>query len=540
MNNKKNIVYFLSALIIIISVLSGCNDNDGSGHIFKMNINSNPENLDPQLATDDSSIMVLGSMFRGLFKLDSAGVIQNDTVESYTVSPDGYTYTFKIKDGIVWEGIGDYSAPLTANDFEYAFKRIYDSKTSSPYEKTFKCIKNAISVNKGQKSLDELGVVAEDDNTLIISLEYPYYNFINLLTLPASYPCNEDFFVSTKGRYGLSPENCISNGAFYIKEWNYDKYWDNNYIILKRNKFNSENDRVYPAGLNFFIKDKQYNDTDYTDAKSDCLMSDESGIQVNSTANCYSYQNVLSGILINKDSDLLSNINIRKALTTSIDRQRYSSDLPDGFEVSDAIIPSDVTIMNKKVRDLLPDSNYSEYDNILSGNLWSNELYKMNISSVEGVSIMVNENYSAIDAIRNIAEQWQTNLDFICNVEVVSDKEYNSRIKSGEYDMIVVEDSIATSNIEDCFSFFVSGGDDNTFDYFNSNLNYSVNQIETARTLNDAVNYIQKAESVIIDDSQFIPVAFNDTYFYVGDNISDVEYSPFKRFVDFSKAKLID
>ena len=224
-------------MFFILLMFSGCEEDDGSGHTFKMNLASNPENLDPQMATDLSSRIVISNMMDGLVKMNEYGAIEADAAESYNISPDGLIYTFYLKKNIMWEAVNGYKALMTADDFVFAFQRIYDSGAlHSPYVERFSCIKNSSAVAAGKMSAERLGVTAADDYTLIIELEYPYYNFLEMLTTTAAMPCNRVFFESTKGKYGLDDESTISNGAFYLKEWNYDPYWDNNYIIIRRNK----------------------------------------------------------------------------------------------------------------------------------------------------------------------------------------------------------------------------------------------------------------------------------------------------------------
>ena len=86
-------------------MFSGCEEDDGSGHTFKMNLASNPENLDPQMATDLSSRIVISNMMDGLVKINESGAIEADAAESYSISSDGLVYTFNLKKNIMWEAM---------------------------------------------------------------------------------------------------------------------------------------------------------------------------------------------------------------------------------------------------------------------------------------------------------------------------------------------------------------------------------------------------------------------------------------------------
>lgn len=56
----------------------------------------NPESLDPQYASDTSSMTVIGNLFTGLVTMDDNGILSNGVAEDYSISDDGLTYTFKI------------------------------------------------------------------------------------------------------------------------------------------------------------------------------------------------------------------------------------------------------------------------------------------------------------------------------------------------------------------------------------------------------------------------------------------------------------
>ena len=219
MKHIRNIALVFFIMLFIFSV-SSCKEEDGSGHIFKMNIENNPKNLDAQMATDKESIMIITNMMEGLMKRQSSGAIVPAAAESFEMSEDGLVYTFYLKKNLKWDTAADFTADVTADDFVFAFQRIFDKGTKSPYKNDYLCIKNASKVANDIVGLNQLGVKAIDEYTIEFTLEYPYFDFLTLLTKTAAFPCNREFFEFTKGKYGMSAEATASNGAFYLKEWN--------------------------------------------------------------------------------------------------------------------------------------------------------------------------------------------------------------------------------------------------------------------------------------------------------------------------------
>lgn len=95
-------------------------------------------------------------------------------------------------------------------------------------------------------------------------------------------PCNEEYFIASQGRYGLSGDTTPSNGAFYIRSWDFDPYTitDNNHLILRRNAKNSETSPVIPSGLNFFIEGDEDFVDDFNSSVISCIAVDEEQLEL--------------------------------------------------------------------------------------------------------------------------------------------------------------------------------------------------------------------------------------------------------------------
>ncbi len=113
--------------------------------VLRANLGEEPPDLDPQTTTDTVSFVILNATLEGLVRLNPDGSIGKGLAESWDVSDDGKVYTFKLRDA-KWSD-GD---PITAYDFEYAWKRAIDPKTASQYAYQFYGIKNAKAFNTGE------------------------------------------------------------------------------------------------------------------------------------------------------------------------------------------------------------------------------------------------------------------------------------------------------------------------------------------------------------------------------------------------------
>ena len=162
-------------------------------------------------------------MYSGLVMKDGSGNIVCCNASDYSVSDDGCEYIFHLREDNYWffdenenDKIDDDEYyPVVAADYVFALRRILDPNMHSPYAKDFMCIRNSQYIASGSGTVNGLGAYAEGDYTLVIDLDKPCAEFLALMTTPAAFPCNEKFFESTKGRYGLDDRSVMSNGPFY-------------------------------------------------------------------------------------------------------------------------------------------------------------------------------------------------------------------------------------------------------------------------------------------------------------------------------------
>ena len=194
--------------------------------VFRKNNGSDPGTLDPHRAEGVPASNVLRDLYEGLVSEAANGDYIPGAAESWTISEDGKTYRFKIRDQAVWSN-GDR---VVAEDFVFSLRRSVDPKTLSNYSSMLYPIKNARDVVLGKAPTNKLGVTAENEKTLLIELEEPTPYFISLLTHSTTYPVHPAS-VKEHGSLFTRPENMISNGAFTLKDWRIQDY-----ILLKRNE----------------------------------------------------------------------------------------------------------------------------------------------------------------------------------------------------------------------------------------------------------------------------------------------------------------
>ena len=200
--------------------LTGCGSSTNSAS-FTWFVDSIPANLDPQVASGASDVIACENLYGTLVRKDPDGELVPGLCEEWTVSPDGLTYTFTLKDGLTYAAAKGAATEydITAEDFVFAFRRIFRADTASPYAVEFSAIQNSAAVQAGLADESSLGVSANGVLTLVFRLSERDDNFLAKLTLPGAAPCDEAFFESTRGTYGLTAKTTLASGSFYLYNW---------------------------------------------------------------------------------------------------------------------------------------------------------------------------------------------------------------------------------------------------------------------------------------------------------------------------------
>lgn len=230
----KKILALVLTLAVMGSALAGCGGKattssgatestatsakPAEAKTLSVYIGPEPESIDPALNnTVDGGTLTIHA-FEGLTKRDVDGKIVNGQAKEIKVSTDLLTYTVTLRDDIKWSD----GKAVTASDFVYAWQRVVDPKTASPYNYMFDPIVNATDIYNGvNKDLTALGVKAIDDKTLEIKLSSPCAYFDELLAFPTYLPIRKDAIEAGGEKWTQDPKTYISNGPYVLSNWSH-------------------------------------------------------------------------------------------------------------------------------------------------------------------------------------------------------------------------------------------------------------------------------------------------------------------------------
>ncbi len=234
--------FLLIACVILSTFCNGCHSQPSatphthSGkQTLRFNSHSEPSSLDPRLVRDLPSITTSKMLFDGLTRMYETGP-ELSIAKSVTISDDEKTYTFSLKETFWTNG-----KPVTAYDFEYAWKSILDPRFPAEFAHQLFSIEQAAAAKKGEVPIDSVGVTAVDAQTLVVHLRYPNPYFLQITALPICYPICQSVVEEQPNWASAQAEAFVSNGPFQLVHWKHGSelrvcknasYWDREAVQL--------------------------------------------------------------------------------------------------------------------------------------------------------------------------------------------------------------------------------------------------------------------------------------------------------------------
>lgn len=521
-------------------------EGDGSGYLFTYTLTENPDNLDPQIASNSAAFTVLRNMMQGLLEEQPDGTLTYGTASYYSITEDGLRYTFTLRSNSYWyydenknDKIDDGEKwNVTAEDFVFAFQRLFQKETKSPYRDDFRCISGADAIIDNGASLDTLGVYAENSNTLIFELSRPCAEFLTLLSTPAAMPCSRKFFEQTGGRYGLDEDSVISNNGFYMRRWFYDPYGSDNLIYLSRNSANDTVQKVYPSDVTFLIRNGQTKaDEEFSSGKSDILStsvyypdySEENGYSVTS------WRSVTLGFILNTEWEAFKSDDIRMAFSASIPRNLFSGNTENDIQAAYGIIPPKTRLGVSAYSDYVSSNVITDMSEDEISSAFKRGMHELSLTSFPSADILVCEGVVPDEDLYEIIQVWQSFFGFYAGIKKVSESEYYDCLSKKDYAIALYPITGRRNSALSVLDSFRTGK--NSFYYSNKELDSILDSASNARDWEELAVICRQAEEIIESDNVFLPAFYKNRYLIHSIRNRDISYDPYSGIVDFRRAK---
>ena len=526
----KKIISIVLCLTMILSLVScaGAGSNDGKTFTFASELDINT--MDSTVSDDGMSFNAMHAVIDGLMGLDKDGKIVPAMAESYTLSDDKLTYTYKLRDA-KWSN-GD---KVQADDFVYAWQRIIKNAGNYAYMlgSDGAAVANADALMEKQANgeeltqadLDTLGVKAVNENTLEVKVERPCSYFDELMTFPCYYPINRKYAEEKGDKYAKTADTVLSNGAFILKSWElgtkavFEKnpdYWNKDAVKIEKLVMTLVQDPK-TAATNF---DSNYNDFAIINSSLVDKYKDKPEYKTYSEGYLFYLQ-------LNFNNEVIANANIRKALSLAIDRTDFADNvLKDGSKEASGFVPTGLCI-NDGTDFRKQASDFTAFDLAKAQEAFDAGLKELGKDSVT-IKLLYGTDESPMDQMATYLQNAFSKLKGL-NIEMVAttkkDRIYNKQ-KNREFEVALTRWGPDYGDATTYLNLLLKGNSNNYGDYISDAYNAKMDEVKNTADATERFGKMIEAEKIAMDDYAVIPVFEKGSAVLIRSNVKNLVHRP--------------
>ncbi|MEH7225676.1 peptide ABC transporter substrate-binding protein [Bacillus sp. JJ1566] len=525
---KKVSLIFITLLVLIIA---GCgnkeagdtNSGDSKENVAQeltLNLGGEPYTIDPAFASDTTSFWVIDNLYQGLYMYDKEGNIVEGTASKVDISEDGNTYTFTIRDGVEWSN-GD---PLTAKDFEFAWKRVLNPETAAYDPSSFYYIKGAEEYNTGKGTVEDVGIKATDDQTLVVELNTPVKFFPKVLLGQGFMPVNQKV-VEANEDWAAEAETVVTNGPYSLVSWDHnnelvieksDSYWDKESITMEKVTFKMVADatteyQMYKSGELDLVESIQ------VDAIEQEKSSEE--YHNNPSFSVYTYS-------FNVEEEPFNNAKIRRAFASAIDREAITKHISKGGEMP-AYGYVAYGVQAPTGNDFRDDADeYYKFDKEEAQSLLEEGMKEEGWTELPAVTLKYNSEANHKKIAEALQEMFKENLGVTVELENQEWKTYIDTFKQKNFQiarMGWVGDFLDPYPVLNLYS---SKSSSNFTNWNNPEFDQLLEQSLIEQDEAKRYELLHQAEAVLMEDMPIIPIYFSSQNSLVKSNVDGIRFDP--------------
>ncbi|SFI96787.1 peptide ABC transporter substrate-binding protein [Thermoflavimicrobium dichotomicum] len=515
---KRKVVWICTLIFLLAGCSSSFSSLDiGAGNglsknqVLLIGLFGTVSQLDP-VDMGQGSVIILNNVNEGLFRIRKDNQVEPAVAEEYTVSEDKKLYSFKLRKDAKWSD----NRPVTAHDFEFAWKRAVHPNIKGDSASLFYPIENARRYHTGKAKKEEVGVRAVDDYTFEVKLEKPDPYFIQRLASPAFFPVREDMVKKYGYQFGLKHETVLYNGPFVVQQWDPSKvvlkknpyYWDRNHVTLERVEFLILNNPKKEIELFYADKLHAIALQDYTAA----YRNSPEFIQVEDGVTVFLNFNYKNKFLVNK--------NIRKAIALAIDRNVLTNTiLKNGAKPANGLVPPTINVGGKPFHN--GNSPYLKYDKKQAQKYLKKGLEELKLSKLPELHLITVYEDIAVDIKRQLRE----NLGL--EVKLMKAPTFDA-YKKYEADLEIREWKASHNDPMSFLDIFDSKSDFNTFHFKNKDYDTLIDKEHELTDLQQKQKVALQAERLLVEKLvAVVPLYYEGSSFLQKKYVKDLYRHPF-------------
>jgi oligopeptide transport system substrate-binding protein len=517
---------------MILLLMTGCQSNNAKKEPnqwtpeLRISTEDDPSSLDPRQVRDLSTVTPLHMLFEGLTRAGNDGKTEAGIAVSWEVSKDQLTYTFNLRDA-VWSN-GD---PMTAHDFEESWKSTLDPRFPAPNAYQLFVIKGAKEAKEGKLALDEIGIHAKDDKTLVVEMEAPTPYFLELTSTHFYFPVHQ----STRENKLNAQDGIISNGPFVYHHWKHHnefgvernpQYWDVDHVKLNSIALLVVDENT---AFNMFERgDIDWVGSPLSNLPQDAIqnLKDQGRLSISTAAGTHLFR-------FNTLNKSLDNADIRTAFAFALNRQEIVDHITQGNQTpAIGIVPPSFGLENTT---LIKDNDPTTAKQLFAKGLIKKDLTPDQFPSVT-LSFASNERNKKI--AQAVQEQWQKVLGVTVNLDGNESQIFFDKLKRRDFQIAIgswyadIRDPI---NFLEVFKY--SHNATNNTEWENPIYVALLDLSQKEPNPEKRMQFLKKAEALLMTEMPVMPL-FHGSYNYLkNDKVKDVYFSDLG-YLDFKNASI--
>jgi len=531
----KKLLAFLLIVVMVLSIgLVGCtnNNDDNQGEdeqqetsgekVLNLVMDSEPSSMDIHYAYVPTVQNVMYAIWEPLVRFDNGAVV-GAAAESWTVNDDNTVFTFKIREGMKWTD----GEPLTAKHYYDSFERQFNPNTNTSYGTLSNTFLNGTAYNAGEiTDFGEVGVKMLDDYTLELTTAEPCDYFLNFLCFSAFLPIRLDIVEKQGEGYGAEAKDLVFCGAFTLEEWAHESH-----LILKKNPdyWNAENVKIDKVNYEI-VMDANTRANMFENGEVDVVdLEAAQYLQYKDSPYMKQFQSGTVYMLMFQMNDkIMANANIRAAMGWAIDRQAIATVLEGKATGAQRFVPDVIAgaekpyaEMTPNVTSFAPTQDLDKAKECLQKGL--EELGYSDVSELPEIKILAIDNEDGRLITEMLQDNFEKNLGIKLKIDIKQKKQkYDEEIK-GDF---VLNYTGWAPDFNDAMGYlyaFDSNGNYSYTNWDNSEVVEYLKESKAAKTSEERMEALGKAEQAILDGMPIIPFVFHITPYLQRDTVTGIQ-----------------
>lgn len=477
-------------------------------------VNNESDTFDPGTTNETFAAPIIGNSFEGLVKYAPDGAIVPALAESWSISEDGLTYTFNLRNDAKWSD----GEPVTANDFVYAWNRVLDPASGAKNTAMLYLISGAQEYFESQTGTPAIS--APDDYTLSFTLGQRVPYMMQLLPYATFFPVRQDVVEADPDGWTRDPATYIGTGPFRVTEINigesivFEK--NPNYYAADEVSLDKLTFRLIPQ-LSTALAAMEAGDVDGIEsvpASEIPRLSVESDdfLVIPSLGTTYAF--------FNPAVAPLDDVRVRKALSMAIDREEIVEFVLQSADVPAlALVPFGMNVAGQDFRDAAEDYG-------LGTSAMASEaqalLAEAGYPNGEGFPDTVFATYASPPIqklLEAIQQMWKKNLNIDVGIDVSEWKVYYPEVQKTEFQIAQMGWGADYPHPMTFLDIYLSDSPNNLAKWANADFDAAIAASKAASDQAESLAQMLKAEAILMNDHVILPMYHRNSYMMMGSHV---------------------